>query len=138
MVTNWIVHVLGATIVGILLEVRWSSLETTTPPELLELLTSSTKLFGPWTDGCLKNSSPIKWRFRSRMGSAEMQNEVSWKTWFSEFWIISVVDNVGVESNWNSFEIRSKFVRNSFDSIRKICDSIDSKGQKIFKKFNEN
>ena len=32
---------------------------------------------------------------------------------------------VGVESNWNSFD-------------SKICDSIDSKGQKIFEKFDEN
>ena len=41
---------------------------------------------------------------------------------------------IGVESNWNSFEIRSKFVR--YDS--KICDSIGSKGQKIFEKFDKN
>ena len=41
---------------------------------------------------------------------------------------------LGVESNWNSFEIRSKFVR--FDL--KICDSIDSKRQKTFIKVNEN
>ena len=32
---------------------------------------------------------------------------------------------LGVESNWNSFD-------------SKICDSIDSKGQKIFEKFDEN
>ena len=35
---------------------------------------------------------------------------------------------------WSQIGIRSKFIR--FDS--KICDSIDSKGQNIFEKFNEN
>ena len=35
---------------------------------------------------------------------------------------------------WSQIGIRSKFVL--FDS--KICDSIDSKGQKIFEKFDEN
>ena len=35
---------------------------------------------------------------------------------------------------WSQIGIRSKFVQ--FDS--KICDSIDSKGQKIFEKFDEN
>ena len=32
--------------------------------------------------------------------------------------------------------VKLEFVRNSFDSI--ICDLIDSKGEKIFEKFDEN
>ena len=40
------------------------------------------------------------------------------------------------KSNHNRGGVRLEFVRISFDS--KICDWIDSKGQKIFEKFDEN
>ena len=48
--------------------------------------------------------------------------------------LLSQYKVVRVESNWNSFKIRSKFVW--FDP--KICDSLDSNGQEIFEKFDEN
>ena len=41
---------------------------------------------------------------------------------------------MGKHEGWNQIGICSNFVR--FDS--KICNSIDSKGKKIFKKFDEN
>ena len=37
---------------------------------------------------------------------------------------------------WLRGGVKLEFVRNLFDS--KICDSFDSKGQKIFEKFDEN
>ena len=43
------------------------------------------------------------------------------------YFIPNIKRQLGVESNWNSFEIRS---------IRKFA--IDPKRQKIFEKFNEN
>ena len=38
---------------------------------------------------------------------------------------------------WFRGGVKLEFVQNSYDLIKKNCDLIDSKGQKIFEKFNE-